>query len=151
MKNQNSVIDDIITSREIHPIQILYARTLLFVNEVTQHVGADPRGSEMDHDLYDGQKNISKVLRNRKRAVDEEVQINSISPENWKSCKELLFRQEENKESTIENIDLEETSNGENITQQEVHKVIKELKIRKTMEPVGKKVSQHLCLRKETK
>lgn len=61
-------------------------------------------------------------------ATIEEVQINSKSPEKWESYIETLFRQTKNKQDIIENIDVEEIPTEENITQQEVHTAIKELK-----------------------
>lgn len=49
---------------------------------------------------------------------------------------QTLFRQGENNVDIIENIRLEELLHEENITQQDVYKALKELKIRKAPGPM---------------
>lgn len=38
---------------------------------------------DMKHNLYRGQKKIWRMLRNRKKPINEEVQRNTITPETW--------------------------------------------------------------------
>lgn len=38
---------------------------------------------DMEHDLYGGQKKIWNILRNRKKPINEEINIISIKPETW--------------------------------------------------------------------
>ena len=53
----------------------------------------------MGHELYGGQKRIWNMLRNRKRPVNEYIQISKITTEFWKKYFEQLYS---NKEETTE-------------------------------------------------
>lgn len=48
----------------------------------------------MQHDLYGGQKKIWITLRNTKRSVNEEVQMNIITPENAKRTRRTYMNLE---------------------------------------------------------
>lgn len=41
--------------------------------------------NDMEHDLYRAQRKIRKLLRNRKKLVNETVRINNISKEGWRT------------------------------------------------------------------
>ncbi|KAJ4436358.1 hypothetical protein ANN_18990, partial [Periplaneta americana] len=50
---------------------------------------------DMEKDLYGGQKKVWKMLRNRKKPINEYLQIPSISPEGWVTYFQKLYDNEE--------------------------------------------------------
>lgn len=93
--------------------------------------------TDMEHDLYGGQKKIWNTLRNRKRAVNEEVQTNAITPEKWENYIKTLYGQQESNSETPEgNIGMAQILEEEDIiTQEEVHEAVRKLKNRKAPGP----------------
>lgn len=47
--------------------------------------------TDMEHDLYRGQKKIWNTLRNRRRAVNEYIQITTITTEKWEEYFRNLY------------------------------------------------------------
>ncbi|KAH1024898.1 hypothetical protein HUJ05_009734 [Dendroctonus ponderosae] len=65
--------------------------------------------ADMEHDLYGGQKRIWNMLRNRKRPVNEYIQITKITTEDWEKHFEQLYRNKEENTETKETPTNEET------------------------------------------
>lgn len=79
----------------------------------------------MEHDLYGAQKRIWNMIRKRKKQVNEEVQINNITPEIWiKHFGNLLGQ-----EPTKDNLEMD-APQADSITLEEVQKATQKTKNR---------------------
>lgn len=87
----------------------------------------------MEHDLYGGQKKVWKMLRKRKRPVNEEVQVATISEEQWTTYFKELYTEKVFDETNPVNVTETIIGTPENteITSEEVVLAIKGLKNRK--------------------
>lgn len=68
--------------------------------------------TEMEHDLYGGQRRVWNMLRNRKRPVNEEVQISAIKPEMWMEYFENLYQNPNNETKEEEENSLTDPSSA---------------------------------------
>lgn len=94
--------------------------------------------ADMEHDLYGGQRKVWNTLRNRKRTVNEEVQVNMITPEKWETYVRDLYGSRPGNNEDNDNEDntyIEELPEEDGITLEEVHEALSKLKNRKAPGP----------------
>ncbi|KAK9879678.1 hypothetical protein WA026_006739, partial [Henosepilachna vigintioctopunctata] len=84
--------------------------------------------SEMEQNLYGAQRKVWKMLRNRKKPVNEYVQTEIISPDIWEKYCTELYQDEETTETWVNE---DETPDDVLITEEELRKRIEKLKNRK--------------------
>lgn len=88
--------------------------------------------SDMQYDLYGAQKNIGKLLRNRKKPVNKTIRINNISEEEWRTHFGSLYSAEITDNNN--NIDkknrkrIEESQEELTLEVHEVHSATKNLR-----------------------
>lgn len=82
--------------------------------------------SDMDHDLYGAQKKVWKMLKNRKKPVNEFVQTKGVTKDVWESYFRKLYNTEE-----VINVENYETNHQITLNEEEVMAKIKKLKNRK--------------------
>lgn len=80
----------------------------------------------MDHDLYGAQKKVWKMLKNRKKPVNEFVQTKGVTKDVWESYFRKLYNTEE-----VINVENYETNHQITLNEEEVMAKIKKLKNRK--------------------
>lgn len=90
--------------------------------------------SDMEHDLYGGQKRIWNMLRNRKKPVNEYVHTKSITTETWESYFRTLYTNTKSRETEQLDSDTEgkeDKSTLEQIPKEKIKLTIGTLKNRK--------------------
>ena len=86
----------------------------------------------MERDLYEGQKKIWNMLRNRKKPINEFIQTTKISIEDWeKRFRELYALTEDYAENIITQMD-DNTHPPWNISLERVEHIASKLKNRKS-------------------
>ncbi|KAK9887231.1 hypothetical protein WA026_021074 [Henosepilachna vigintioctopunctata] len=85
----------------------------------------------MEHDLFGAQRKVWKMLKNRKKPVDEYVQTKIISPD---ICEKYFSELYQDEETTDTWVNEDETPDDVLITEEELRKRIRKLKNRKAVE-----------------
>ena len=86
--------------------------------------------SDMDHDMYGAQRKVWKMLKNRKKPVNEYVQTRRVDIETWEKYFKELYEAEE--PTPMGNYI---TNNNATVTEEEISGAMKKLKNRKAPGP----------------
>lgn len=88
--------------------------------------------SDMEHDLYGGQKKIWNLLRSRKKPINEYIQSTRITSEEWEKYFEKLYSATETKTPTrIEHPENDNHPQDRTIPLEKIQKIVTKLKNRK--------------------
>lgn len=85
--------------------------------------------SDMDHDIFGAQRKVWKMLKNRKKPVNEFIQTKTIKIEDWQHYFEELYTDEEKPE--LKRAGITDPEPGRIISEEEVSVKLKKLKNRK--------------------
>ncbi|XP_048520755.1 uncharacterized protein LOC125503830 [Dendroctonus ponderosae] len=101
-------------------------------SQLNDSIGKNSLPIWKEHDLYGGQKRIWNMLRNRKRPVNEYIQISKISTEDWEKHFEQLYPNKEENTETKETPTNEETPPTWQIPIEKIKQTATALKNRKS-------------------